>query len=314
MRLMILSDGAHAALRPAGDWRRRPVRSLGADDAALWRSLGGPDPLFASGEGLSPFWSCLALISEAPRSQFDALREGRAEHPGAVACVARTGRRFHGHRGRPWAARDGNLHLCAALRPGVPAGPLGPALAMLPAVAVTDAIRSAGVPVGIKWVNDVLHEGRKVAGVLTATQSKGGRLDLVVLGIGVNVAVRPEVPPTPFVPDVGALPGVELPALLRETLDAVERRFRELVADGPASIADAYRERSVILGRRVRVYGEGIPESTPAAEWPEPLAAGVVRSIEPDLSLRIDGAERPIRRGRLAFEASAREFGLPASG
>ncbi len=74
---------------------------------------------------------------------------------------------------------------------------------MLPVVALVDAVRAVtggALRPGIKWVNDVLVDGRKIGGVLTSTQTQGDRVSAVLLGIGLNVATAPPVPPTPFVP------------------------------------------------------------------------------------------------------------------
>ena len=78
----------------------------------------------------------------------------------------------------------------------------------------------------------------------------------------------------------------------------------DLIRNGPGSLIDAYRDASVIVGTAVRIYPEGVNEDTPIAEWPAPLAAGVITAIERDLTLRIRGHPDPITRGRLAFESA----------
>ena len=58
------------------------------------------------------------------------------------------------------------------------------------------------------------------------------------------------------------------------------------------------------MGSLVRVYPEGLDEDAPVSEWPDPIATGVVTSMEDDLTLRIEGWPEPISRGRLAFESA----------
>jgi BirA family biotin operon repressor/biotin-[acetyl-CoA-carboxylase] ligase len=67
-------------------------------------------------------------------------------------------------------------------------------LTLVPALALVDAVHAlsgGSLRPGIKWVNDVLLEGRKIGGALTATETQGDRVRALLLGIGLNVACRP---------------------------------------------------------------------------------------------------------------------------
>jgi BirA family biotin operon repressor/biotin-[acetyl-CoA-carboxylase] ligase len=260
-------------------------------------------------------------VAEAPGSQFDALRQALAEGlelPGPTASVALTGRGFRGQRDRPWAAVPGNLHLCVVFpAPGLAAGAL-PSLPMLPVVALVDAIRAlswGALGPGIKWVNDVLIDGRKVGGVLTATQTQGERVSSILLGIGLNVAAAPEVPPTPFVPRVGCLADAGTRATWDEAakalLAALGRRLGELVESGPGPLLDAYRGASVVIGREVCILPDSEPGETAVAERPVAILRGIVRGIATDLSLVVDGIDAPVTRGRLAFAEDWERLHLP---
>ncbi len=269
-----------------------------------------------------PYWTHLVLIEQASQSQFDQLRTLFSQ-PGAnyepTACVALTGRNFHGHRGRAWSAAPGNLHLSVAFRPDLPVAEFGLAMTMLPAVAVIDAMSATGggaIPAGIKWVNDILIEGRKVAGVLTATQSQHDRISMVVLGIGLNIAIAPPITPTVFVPQAGCLQAVagcqdlSLPVLLEALLVAIARRVAEFHKQGAQPLIEAYREASLVIGRRIRVWEEGISETAAASDLPPPLAIGTVTEITADLGLTLSESTVPISRGRLAFDDVCRRLGI----
>ena len=280
-----------------------------------YRLAGPPTGAVRTGSG---DWDLLVVIDAAPSSQFDVLRDlaGRPHGlPAAVAAVALTGDGFHGHRGRSWSAARGNLHLSLGCRLDLPAASCALALTAVPAVAVIDAVRAVAptLPaVGIKWVNDILASGRKIAGVLTATQSERQRVTSAVFGIGLNVAQSPEVVPTLFVPQVGCLhdlPGarsVTLAAVLTATMAAVSRRLVELARIGPEPLLAAYRTDSLVVGQRVRVWAEGLADSDDPRTLPPPLAAGRVAAIGADLALLFEGQQRPITQGRLAFETVCR--------
>lgn len=322
--MQLLSDCPErlGGLARVGDGSEVDVDSLPPFDQALWRALeGGHRTWRGTGRdpGVPGFWSRAVIIAEAPSSQFDALRRALADGldlSGPTACVALTGRGFRGQRDRPWAAVPGNLHLCVVLpAPGLATGAL-PSLPMLPVVALVDAIRSlagGALRPGIKWVNDVLIDGRKVGGVLTATQTQGERVSSILLGIGLNVAAAPEVPPTPFVPRVGCLADagarVTWDAAAVAVLAALGRRLAVLVESGPGPLLDAYRGASVVIGREVCILPDPEPGGTAVAERPAATLRGIVRGIAADLSLVVDGIDAPVTRGRLAFAEDCTGFG-----
>jgi BirA family biotin operon repressor/biotin-[acetyl-CoA-carboxylase] ligase len=308
---MILAD--------RGPGREVRAADLPAPERGLWEALGGGHRLFLGDDALpgDGFWWRLAKVRSAAASQFDALSkatEAGLRLPGPVAARAGEGRGFHGLRGRSWAARPGNLHLAAAIPLADFPAAAAIGLTLLPALAATDAIREASagrVRPGLKWVNDLLLDGRKVGGVLTGTRLTGARVEIAFVGIGVNVTRVPEVVPTPFVPAAGAVPEVGLETLTDALLRSIAARTRQLLADGSRPLLDGYRAASVIVGRAVRVYPEGIDDEAPPERWPPPLATGVVRGIRDDLSLEIEGHPEPVSRGRLAFEEACAAHGLP---
>ena len=266
--------------------------------------------------------SCLVVIDRATTSQFDALvkalNDKRSLPPGS-AVIALEGQSFHGLRGRTWLALRGNIHLSVYYPLVIDAGVARGALTMLPAIAVVDAVRALcgeHVLPGIKWVNDILVDGKKVAGVLTNTQLQGSSFHNVVFGIGLNVDASPALEPTVFVPAATCLNAVagagkiQMMDILWALLDALDSRFRMFLSQGLDPILAAYREFSVVLGREARIWKESIDESTGALTEESLLGKGTVDAIEADLALRIQGRDAPVRSGRLAFEDVCRSFGV----
>ena len=269
------------------------------------------------------FWSHGVIIEKAPGSQYDALRTltgANSREAGNVACLALGGRRFHGQHGRPWQTLAGNFHWSARVGLDLPAETCGRALVALPALAVLDILDPLGPghPVlGIKWVNDILWRERKIAGVLTAARTQGGRLESVVFGVGINVAATPTLETSPFSPWAtslseqlvdGGADGVpervpDIGEFFIRMNQAVARRIIQLHQEGPAGLLEQYRRRSLVLGRRVGIWPPGDDVPGPAGA---PLHRGRVLEVLPDLSLRLEGVSEPLVTGRLVL--------LPESG
>jgi BirA family transcriptional regulator, biotin operon repressor / biotin---[acetyl-CoA-carboxylase] ligase len=147
-----------------------------------------------------------------------------------------------GRQGRTWAAPPGrSLLMSLVLRDPDRMLPLAAA------VAVADA---AGPDAAIKWPNDVLLAGRKVAGILAEARPQDG---WAVLGIGLNVAVRVEDLPGDLRATAGTL-GLEprdVEPVLARLLAALERA---LALDTPA-LLDAWRARDALRGQEVAWAG-----------------------------------------------------------
>ncbi len=150
----------------------------------------------------------LAAFDTIGSTSAEALERARAGDPGRLWVVAREQTAGHGRRGRPWQTARGNL--AASLLLTVPAGqPKSATLGFAAGLALADAISAcapdialkmalddAAGPVGrlrLKWPNDVLVDGAKVAGILLEAVSGAG----VVVGVGVNVERAPEGVPYP---------------------------------------------------------------------------------------------------------------------
>ena len=247
-------------------------------------------------------------VEHARGSQFAALQEAlrsRDDFPDDLACVALEGDGFRGQRGRRWAALRGNLHVCLLARVDVPAAAAQAVVTALPAVATVRAIERASgglVRPEIKWVNDVMLAGHKVGGVISATQVLKERVSHVLIGIGVNVHQVPHVARDPRVAPAGsleALAGDASPAFTPLTLALLaelDRAVAELRAGDGAALVEAYRRRSLVVGRRVAIWPVTDDEHAGAPRW-----TGTVGAIRDDLSLEIREHEGVVSSGRLTL-------------
>jgi biotin-(acetyl-CoA carboxylase) ligase len=263
------------------------------------------------------------LLSEfSAQSQYDQLiglvRSG-VELPDRLACLSGSGLDFHGFKDRSWAAVPGNIHLAVHF---VPAGPLarfGPAFTALATLSVVDAFDEIPELEGrasIKWINDVLVDGAKIAGSLAFTQSQDHTVSCAVLGIGLNVEVAPKVPRSPAVPRVGSvrefLPGgVGAPHLqagiLVGLLRALENNYLTLLTEGAAPLIERYRERSAVVGEDVIVCSESSDQEERI------LARGRVVGLGDNLELLLEGRSEPITGGRLIVAGTEDEIDSWAS-
>jgi BirA family biotin operon repressor/biotin-[acetyl-CoA-carboxylase] ligase len=175
----------------------------------------------------------------------------RGEADVVVLADRQTGGR--GRLDREWASPPGGIWLSILLRPDVPPT-RAPLFTLAGAVATARAVREAGVDARIKWPNDVLVDGRKLAGILTEMEGEADRISWLIVGIGVNANV-----------DAAALPGDQPVATLREAVGDVDRRavtqrllaeFHRL-ADDPDAVLPAWRDLASTLGRRVRITASG---------------------------------------------------------
>jgi BirA family biotin operon repressor/biotin-[acetyl-CoA-carboxylase] ligase len=169
-------------------------------------------------------------------------RAGAAEWT-AVLAERQTGGR--GREGRTWHSPSGGLYLSALLRPHAEPVALLPLAA---GVAVAEAVAGFGVACELKWPNDVLASGRKLAGILAEASSGGGGVEWVVLGIGVNVALDASILPAELRAGVtslaaegasGAGPDAVAAAVLARL--AV---WYDALREAPSRVAAAWRERA----------------------------------------------------------------------
>ena len=120
----------------------------------------------------------------------------------------------------------------------------------------------------LKWPNDVLINGKKVCGILIESQGQPNTVDHAIIGIGINVNLRPDDFPEilPIATSLSHELGKEVSriTLVRNLLVEIERLYLALQAG--TSISEEWRDNLVTLGRQVRVTSgettqEGIAES-----------------------------------------------------
>lgn len=201
-----------------------------------------------AGYGLKQFDTIDSTNEEARR-----LAQAGERGPLWISAGEQTAGR--GRRGRQWVSPRGNLSATLLLDPAKPAGECAQ-LSFVAALAASDTVfaLAPGHSINVKWPNDVLAEGRKIAGILLESASSGGGAPgWLVIGIGINLAAHP--PDTEFpatsVPALGVTPPLPEDAL-RHLAAAFAKWYEVWRADGFAPIRDAWLARAAGLGTRIR--------------------------------------------------------------
>jgi BirA family biotin operon repressor/biotin-[acetyl-CoA-carboxylase] ligase len=166
------------------------------------------------------------------------LAQHGAGHGTVVTAVEQTAGR--GRRGRAWTSPPGNLHCSILLDPGTnPA--LAPQLTFVAAVALRDALAELALAADfkVKWPNDILCNGAKIAGMLL--EQAGA---LVVLGVGVNVVEHPDTTLYPATSLRKAGSGAEAQDVVTGFCAQLGRRYEQWRHAGFASIREAWLDNA----------------------------------------------------------------------
>jgi BirA family biotin operon repressor/biotin-[acetyl-CoA-carboxylase] ligase len=185
----------------------------------------------------------------------EALARARAGERGALWISARAQDAGRGRRGSAWTSTPGNLFATLLLSDPSPP-PLAPQLSFVAALALHDAVAECAAQIGpllkVKWPNDLLLGGAKLAGILIEGESEPSFA--AVIGFGVNCAAHPDNTPYPATDLAAAGALVEPARLLAALAEAMQRRLAQWArGDGFAGIRSDWLKRAAGLGNDIRV-------------------------------------------------------------
>ena len=236
------------------------------------------------------------------------LRQPRVAPSRARACIAEYQSGGRGRRGRRWFAAAGE-GLCLSVAWCFPQAPASlSCLGLAVGIGVLRALRLAGAEEAqLKWPNDIVLNGQKLAGILVDVQGEAGGPLQVVAGVGVNYALSAAT-----IDSVAAAGGLR-PASLNEVLpasgesplgrsrvaaaliDAILEVLREFAAQEFQTLAGEWRAADYLQGHPVTVSAD------------QGSFAGIASGISGDGQLRvlIDGRIREFMTGDVSVRASA---------
>ena len=228
----------------------------------------------------------IEVLDEVDSTNQQLLRQ--TEFAGARVCLAEAQSAGRGRRGRGWVATPGhNILMSMSWR--FETGPAGlSGLSLAAGLAVLHALQEFGVPdAGLKWPNDILLDGRKLAGLLIDLRAEVNGPSWVVLGLGLNVHIA-----------AADAARVDQPwAALRECLAApvdrnrlaalliahLQEMFCVFAVDGFSSFHDEWQRRHLFNGKRVQLRNGDI------------LTVGTVEGVDANGALRVRDAVGEIR-------------------
>ncbi len=274
--------------------------------AALLASLTASRPV-AAGQPL-------AIEVVASTGSTNADLRARAEHlAGPLLLAAESQTAGRGRAGRRWLAEAGDS-LCFSLAWPF-AGPLQrlAGLSLAVGVALAESLRARGVPVALKWPNDLLVDGAKLGGILIETASAARDRAWAVIGVGLNVRANPArdtavgqpVAALSTLPALAARPAttpdagpgsgapIDRNLLLAELADALVAALRSFERDGLAPFIarwdalHAHAGQAVAIVEQGRVLHQGIALGIdPTGCLQLDTGAGIVPVAAGDVSLR----------------------------
>lgn len=233
--------------------------------------------------GLNELWD---IIDSSSTRAAELAGKGAPE---GVFVIARQQSAGRGRQGKTWLSKaDSGIYISFILRPPLKSSVL-PLASFAVGLATAEAIEATlGITAGIKWVNDLIFDGRKLGGILCEipgqnttpaqqnktqspnAQTKSAATPPLIIGIGINLNLEQSSLPDELQGRVASLDqicgkAVDANTLIAELCLRLEFRYEELKQGGAKEILDAWKERSVTLGKQIKaisgnqeIFGQAI--------------------------------------------------------
>ncbi|MDX5363783.1 MAG: biotin--[acetyl-CoA-carboxylase] ligase [Pseudazoarcus pumilus] len=226
----------------------------------------------------------------------DTLAERGADEGRLQVLLAHCQTAGRGRRGRSWLSIPGRglTFSCGWNLPQTAPSPAG--LSLVVGLALAEALESLGAHnIRLKWPNDLLAGGAKLAGILIELVSGQQRTRRVIIGIGINLRGDGELPPgaTALCDHAAQLPADE--AILARILRRLRARLLDFAAGGFAAVRDDWQQRDAFRGQAVCITGDAMNEQ------------GLCEGVDTDgaLLLRTPGGMQRILSGDVSLRAGA---------
>jgi len=244
------------------------------------------------------FGKCVFFAREVKSTNDWARKLAKMSAKEGTVTIAQTQTAGRGRLERRWVSPRGGLWFSIVLRPSEKASEAAK-LVFVASLAVAEVLHEKyGLRTETKWPNDVLVDGKKICGILAEMNTKGERVNYVILGIGVNANFRandalPEsvkTNATSIEKEFGKK--IRLKSLLKALLERTETIYDGYLETGFSPLLEKWKTYARFLGRRV--------VTTDREERLNGLALDI--DIDGALILKLeDGTRRRILIGDLVF-------------
>lgn len=209
-----------------------------------------------------------------------------AQHGTVVIADIQT--RGKGRAGSKWISPAGGLWMSIILRPESRAKQLY-LIPLLASLTITEMLKKYGVTGQIKWPNDVVVDGLKIAGILCESSVAQGRFQWIIIGIGINVnnpppAVNSRYRATAMIRFKGE--ETDLSALTDSIRVSIMQRYGSLLEDGERVMLDEYNALHVLRNHKVRVVLR------------DHIVEGVARQVDSQGRLSVENSDGTIHKLR----------------
>lgn len=206
------------------------------------------------------FGNRLRILEKTESTQNEAAAWAKEGVPEGAVVLAEEQTGGRGRQGHVWHSPAGKgVWMSIVLRPRIPL-PYTPHLTLLGAVAMFRAMKKlTSAPLGIKWPNDILADGKKVAGILLESAAEDERLLYVIAGIGISVNLDSADFPEELQERATSLKivtgqEVDRASLVAACLQELEQLYRLYEEEGFAPIRTLWEAQSITLGRQVTIH------------------------------------------------------------
>ncbi|MDX8404238.1 MAG: biotin--[acetyl-CoA-carboxylase] ligase [Mariprofundaceae bacterium] len=228
--------------------------------------------------------SHIIVLNEIDSTNREVMRRAESGADEGLVIIAEQQTHGRGRLGRSWhTAGDDSLAISILLRPDIPPEQV-PQLSLLTAVALYQTLAPHVPEIRIKWPNDLLYHGAKMAGILTEMRAEPGQVDAVVLGAGLNIREPEHGWPKEIdqtVADLSSSSGKDISRLTVAAgfIQAVDRCYDIYLNHGFAPIRKLWWDAHAASGQLVRAHGH------------DGYVEGIAEALDEDgaLLLRVDG-------------------------
>jgi BirA family biotin operon repressor/biotin-[acetyl-CoA-carboxylase] ligase len=200
----------------------------------------------------------IKIFEETGSTNRDIMREAEQGAEEGLVIFANRQSRGKGRMGRSWHTVAESLACSVLLRPVLPPEQV-PQLSLLTAVALHDALSRFCTDIRIKWPNDILYQGAKLAGILTEMRAEPGYVHAVALGFGINLQSPADGWPSDISRTATDLSTASCRKISRlniaaAILNALDHWYELYLRDGFAPVHTAWWQAHASSGQPVRVF------------------------------------------------------------